>query len=384
MTMVGTLMKMRPVSALDIPPGSTVALGTGGYHVMLTGLRQPLAVGDKVPLTLTFEKAGAARRVGLCRGAESLAPISTPALRIGIDNDGRSHGCTAMSSAYPAVDVAAGAPGRRAGAGASSPRAIVAWLLVCCALVFAMVVVGGVTRLTHSGLSITEWQPIVGTLPPLSRRRLERCVREVPGDAGIPRRQPRHDARRVQAHLLVGILPSAARPRDRRRVPRAVPVVPASPPHPARLRVAAARHLRARRAAGRVGWYMVKSGLVDDPRVSPVPPHRASRPRVRDLRGDAVDRAVARVSAPRRCVVRRRSRRAPLCVRRRGAGVRDGAARRIRRRHSRRLRVQHVSADERARRAAGDPDARAVVEEFLLEHGDGAVRPPGDRAGCSR
>ena len=31
-----------------------------------------------------------------------------------------------------------------------------------------MIVVGGVTRLTHSGLSITEWQPIVGTLPPLS------------------------------------------------------------------------------------------------------------------------------------------------------------------------------------------------------------------------
>ena len=59
MTMDGTLMKMRTVSALDIPPGSTVILGTGGYHVMLTGLRQPLAVGDKVPLTLTFEKAGA-------------------------------------------------------------------------------------------------------------------------------------------------------------------------------------------------------------------------------------------------------------------------------------------------------------------------------------
>jgi cytochrome c oxidase assembly protein subunit 15 len=51
---------------------------------------------------------------------------------------------------------------------AASARPIVAWLLVCCALVFAMVVVGGVTRLTHSGLSITEWQPIVGTLPPLS------------------------------------------------------------------------------------------------------------------------------------------------------------------------------------------------------------------------
>ena len=47
-------------------------------------------------------------------------------------------------------------------------RPIVAWLFVCCALVFAMVVVGGVTRLTHSGLSIVEWQPIVGTVPPLT------------------------------------------------------------------------------------------------------------------------------------------------------------------------------------------------------------------------
>src|SRR5712691_6319705 len=46
-------------------------------------------------------------------------------------------------------------------------RAVAAWLLACCALVFAMVVVGGVTRLTHSGLSIVEWQPIVGALPPL-------------------------------------------------------------------------------------------------------------------------------------------------------------------------------------------------------------------------
>ena len=42
-----------------------------------------------------------------------------------------------------------------------------AWLFACCALVFAMIVVGGVTRLTHSGLSIVEWQPIVGTIPPL-------------------------------------------------------------------------------------------------------------------------------------------------------------------------------------------------------------------------
>jgi len=43
------------------------------------------------------------------------------------------------------------------------------WLLVVAALVFVMVSIGGATRLTGSGLSITEWRPIVGTLPPLSQ-----------------------------------------------------------------------------------------------------------------------------------------------------------------------------------------------------------------------
>jgi cytochrome c oxidase assembly protein subunit 15 len=56
----------------------------------------------------------------------------------------------------------------RAGKSRADDRPVAAWLLLCCALVFAMVVVGGITRLTHSGLSIVEWQPIVGTLPPLT------------------------------------------------------------------------------------------------------------------------------------------------------------------------------------------------------------------------
>ncbi|UCH52710.1 MAG: COX15/CtaA family protein [Pseudomonadota bacterium] len=47
-------------------------------------------------------------------------------------------------------------------------RRIAAWLLIVCALLFAMVVLGGVTRLTRSGLSIVEWQPLIGTIPPLT------------------------------------------------------------------------------------------------------------------------------------------------------------------------------------------------------------------------
>lgn len=48
------------------------------------------------------------------------------------------------------------------------PAALAAWLLGVAALVWVMVVVGGITRLTESGLSITEWKPVTGALPPLS------------------------------------------------------------------------------------------------------------------------------------------------------------------------------------------------------------------------
>jgi len=48
------------------------------------------------------------------------------------------------------------------------PAAIAYWLLAVAALVFVMVVVGGITRLTESGLSITEWDPVSGAVPPLS------------------------------------------------------------------------------------------------------------------------------------------------------------------------------------------------------------------------
>ena len=50
----------------------------------------------------------------------------------------------------------------------SRPAALIKWLMCVAGLVFAMVVVGGITRLTESGLSITEWKPITGALPPLN------------------------------------------------------------------------------------------------------------------------------------------------------------------------------------------------------------------------
>jgi copper(I)-binding protein len=63
MAMNNGVMTMRPLDkGLVIEPGKTVKLAPGGYHLMMFDLKSPLKQGDKVPVTLEFEKAG---KVGL-------------------------------------------------------------------------------------------------------------------------------------------------------------------------------------------------------------------------------------------------------------------------------------------------------------------------------
>jgi cytochrome c oxidase assembly protein subunit 15 len=147
-------------------------------------------------------------------------------------------------------------------------RTVALWLLACCALVFAMVVVGGITRLTHSGLSIVEWQPIVGALPPLGESewrdafdkyqrtpeyRLVNPEMDLDGFKRIFRWEYAHRllGRLIGAAFLLPLLWFVAR----RRIGR-----------PLAWRLAAIFALGG--LQGALGWYMVQSGLVDDPRVS--------------------------------------------------------------------------------------------------------------------
>jgi copper(I)-binding protein len=59
MAMNNGVMTMRPLDkGLVIEPGKTVKLAPGGYHLMLFDLKSPLKQGDKLPVTLEFEKAG--------------------------------------------------------------------------------------------------------------------------------------------------------------------------------------------------------------------------------------------------------------------------------------------------------------------------------------
>ncbi|MBS0308564.1 MAG: copper chaperone PCu(A)C [Proteobacteria bacterium] len=59
MKMEGDVMKMREADGISLAPAAKVAMQPGdGYHIMLLGLKKPLKIGDKFPLTLIFEKAG--------------------------------------------------------------------------------------------------------------------------------------------------------------------------------------------------------------------------------------------------------------------------------------------------------------------------------------
>lgn len=57
----GGMSKMRPVAALVLPANGRVKAEPGGLHLMLLELKQPLKVGDRVPVTLEFERAGSVK-----------------------------------------------------------------------------------------------------------------------------------------------------------------------------------------------------------------------------------------------------------------------------------------------------------------------------------
>ena len=71
---------------------------------------------------------------------------------------------------------------------AGHTRALKIWLGTVACLIVTMILVGGVTRLTDSGLSITEWKPIMGAIPPLSEADWQRAFdayRQIPEYAQV-------------------------------------------------------------------------------------------------------------------------------------------------------------------------------------------------------
>ena len=150
----------------------------------------------------------------------------------------------------------------------SQNRAVAIWLLICCGLVFAMVVLGGFTRLTGSGLSMADWRPLMGWLPPLSDAEWQRVF-------ALYQQTP--EFLKVNAHMDVGDFKSIFWLEFLHRLlGRTIGIVFLIPfviffvkgyikahEWPKYLLMFILGGMQ-----GVLGWYMVKSGLVDNPHVS--------------------------------------------------------------------------------------------------------------------
>ena len=150
------------------------------------------------------------------------------------------------------------------------PDALARWLLAVAALVLVMVVVGGITRLTESGLSITEWKPVSGAIPPLSAADWNRAFelyqatpeyREINGPAGMGLAAFKVIFFWEWLHRLLGRLVGLAF-----ALPLAWFAVKRAVPAGYGWRLVALLLLGA--SQGALGWYMVKSGLVNRTDVS--------------------------------------------------------------------------------------------------------------------
>ena len=142
------------------------------------------------------------------------------------------------------------------------------WLALCCVLIFAMVILGGVTRLTGSGLSMVDWRPIMGVLPPMSTSEWQSTFEMYQQSPEFQKKNMHLDLSGFKSifwfeygHRLLGrtigivfLLPFlfflVRRQISRELIPRFVLMFVLGG------------------LQGVLGWYMVKSGLVNDPHVS--------------------------------------------------------------------------------------------------------------------
>lgn len=151
---------------------------------------------------------------------------------------------------------------------ARTPFSVAAWLLICCLMIYGMVVLGGVTRLTGSGLSMVEWDPLFGIVPPLDEAAWEEVF-------GKYRASPEYQKINVGMDLA-GFKAIYWFEFAHRVLGRAIGTVFLLPllyfwrrgylTPPLKRKLAFAFVLGG--LQGLLGWYMVKSGLVDNPHVS--------------------------------------------------------------------------------------------------------------------
>lgn len=148
-------------------------------------------------------------------------------------------------------------------------RRLALWIFIACGLVSLMVVIGGLTRLTGSGLSMVTWDPVVGAIPPMSDvdwQRLFDAYRQTPEGQIVNPDLDVHGFKNIfwleYIHRLIGRLIGFVF-----MVPLAVFLYRRWMAKDLLIKLLLMFVLGG--LQGALGWYMVKSGLIDDPHVSP-------------------------------------------------------------------------------------------------------------------
>ena len=145
---------------------------------------------------------------------------------------------------------------------------VIRWLAVCCALVFAMVLLGGAVRLTGSGLSMVEWRPIMGAIPPLDYAGWQRAFEKY---QQFPEFQVVNPSMTMTGFQFIFWMEYA-----HRLLGRIIGVAFALPflfflwqgKLPRKITIKLAWLFALGGAQGLLGWYLVKSGLGDAAQVS--------------------------------------------------------------------------------------------------------------------
>jgi hypothetical protein len=161
-------------------------------------------------------------------------------------------------------------------------------------MTFVVLVVGGITRLTLSGLSIVDWKPLMGVIPPLTDAQWQATFDSYRQFPEYQTWRQRHDAGRVQVHLLLGIPAPSGRADDRARVPGPLRHLLAARLADGPVDAARAAVVRARRNAGRHGLAHGEERAGGPSEREPLPAGGAPEPRVPDLRHGRVAGARSR------------------------------------------------------------------------------------------
>src|SRR5690554_4244808 len=143
------------------------------------------------------------------------------------------------------------------------------WLMACCIVLFLLVMLGGATRLTGSGLSMVVWQPVTGVVPPMNEAT---WMQEFDAYRQSPEYQKINRGMSLDEFKVIYWFEFG-----HRMLARSLGLVFALPLAwfwwrgwvPRRLRWPLLGVLGLGALQGWMGWYMVQSGLVDVPRVSP-------------------------------------------------------------------------------------------------------------------